>query len=194
MKKLAVASLGLALCMGGAVRAQAPYPQPAAQPIEPVAATATPQLPPGGVAPVRIHIGGALTKDGVVPTSVYFNRPLGPINNSPAPATRGESGSNSRPVSALPAAKGATAPGSDNAFTPVVTDPRFAAPNAGDMRAQGPFVQPAVQPIEPVAATAAPQLPPGGIVPVRVHFGGALTKDGVVPVPMYLDRPPGPIT
>lgn len=141
MKKLAVASLGLALCMGGAVRAQSPFFQPAPQPIEPVAAAAavatSPSAPPwqqgaggGGVVPVRVHFGGALTRDGVVPVPVYLNQPAGPMSYSPP---RGESGAPIRQMSGPAASKGAAATVSEDAYAPEVADPRFVAPHAGDL-------------------------------------------------------------
>ncbi|GEM_PF-2883820 len=142
MKKLAVASMGLALWMGGAVRAQSPFFQPPAPPIQPAAAPApaAPQLPPGGVIPVRVHFGGALTKDGVMPVPLYLNQPAGPMSYAPAttiPTQSGEWGPNIRQVSGQAGAKdgqGATVVVSEDNYAPEVTDPRFVAPNVDDFR------------------------------------------------------------
>ena len=141
MKKLAVASLGLALWMGGAAHAQSPFFQPTAQPIEPVAATApaTPQPLPGSVIPVRVHFGGALTKDGVMPVPLYLNQPAGPVSYAPSQATAlrvqgSDLGPNIRQVSGQAGAKGATVVVSEDNYAPEVTDPRFVAPHADDMR------------------------------------------------------------
>jgi hypothetical protein len=59
---------------------------------------------------------------------------------------------------------------------------------SGTAVAQSPFLRPAAQEVVPVAARTAAPTPysHGGFVPVRVHFGGALTRDGVVPVPVFL--------
>src|SRR5262245_24217684 len=125
MKRFAAASLGLALCMGGAARAQSPFFQPAAQPIEPVAATAPPlpQAAPGGVVPVRVHFGGALTKDGVVPVPLYLNQPA-PMMYTPRP----EPAQGIRQVSGQTAGKASTAPPTVTGHAPEATDPRFVAP------------------------------------------------------------------
>src|SRR5262245_19638390 len=88
MKKLAVASLGLALWIGGNAQAQSPFFQPAPQPVVPVAAPApmVPQFPTANVFPVRVHFGGALTKEGVVPLPVYLNQPAAPMRYVPPAA------------------------------------------------------------------------------------------------------------
>jgi hypothetical protein len=74
MKKLAVSTLSLALVSGTAA-AQSPFLRPA-DPVLPVAssasATQTTALPPSAAVPVRVHFGGALTRDGIVPVPVYL--------------------------------------------------------------------------------------------------------------------------
>ena len=123
--------------MGGAARAQSPFFQPPAQPIQPVVAMtpAAQQLPPGGVIPVRVHFGGALTRDGVVPVPVYLNQPAGPMSYAPPP----QPGSSIRQVSGQAGAgakdgKGAPIVVSEDNYAPEVTDPRFVAPNVDDLR------------------------------------------------------------
>jgi hypothetical protein len=68
MKQLAVSTLSLAL-LGGSAAAQTPY-------------AAQPYAAPAPVTPVRVHMGGALTKGGVVPVPVYLQ------SNAAAPAAK----------------------------------------------------------------------------------------------------------
>jgi len=86
MKKLAVSTLAAALWLNGPAEAQSPFFQPAA-PVQPVAARTAPapQMPAGGVVPVRVHFGGALTRDGVMPVEFYTNQPAA----MPAPSAGG---------------------------------------------------------------------------------------------------------
>lgn len=142
MKKIAASTLAVALWVGGA-RAQSPFFQPSAPAVQPVAASATtpyaPQLPPGGVVPVRVHFGGALTRDGVVPVPVYLNQPAGPMTYAPAtPVQPYDTSRNLRQVSgagdgaAKDSKAGATVITDENC-APEVTDPRFVAPHADDL-------------------------------------------------------------
>ena len=147
MKKLAVSSLALALGLGGAARAQSPFFQPPAQPILPVSASApmAPPLPPGGVIPVRVHFGGALTKDGVVPLPVYTNQPIVNLPAGSAPVQPVQigwtpGGTNVRPVAGQAASSDAKKETKSNVivlsednYAPPVSDPRFVAPDVGDM-------------------------------------------------------------
>lgn len=156
MKKIAVSSLAAALWLQGAAGAQSPFFQPAAQPIQPVAARVgsapapqlpAPQLPPGGVVPVRVHFGGALTRDGVVPVHVYTNQNMAP---TAAPPTAGTISRVQHETLNPPARKGSPPPPaagdaapketitdvlvSDDAYAPDIHDPRFVAPDIHDMR------------------------------------------------------------
>jgi hypothetical protein len=141
--------------MQGAAPAQSPFFHPAPQPIQPVAAAAPMgqpmgypipgQLPPG-VTPVRVHFGGALTRDGVVPVPVYLNRPVGPApmpSYAPIPAATSNNSAGNRNVRQVSTQAGADAPketpsapavASEDFYTPEIQDPRFAGPDVEDLR------------------------------------------------------------
>jgi hypothetical protein len=129
MKKFAVSSLSLAL-LSGAAAAQSPFFRPSGPEVVPVAARAPapPQFNQGAFVPVRVHFGGALTRDGVVPVPVFLNSNIqGPapiVNPAPGvvPADRPL-----RQASVKAADDNAKAPDAD-AHTVFVTDDFHAAP------------------------------------------------------------------
>jgi hypothetical protein len=158
MKKLAVSSLALALWINAPAEAQGPFFQGGAQPLQPAAALRPAMVPPGGLVPVRVHFGGALTRDGVVPVPVYMNHPVGPAAmlppapmlppaHQPAPAQHpSAAGKNLRAVSTQPAL---SIPAAGDAVqepprfgyilmedipAPEVTDPRFVGPDVEHLR------------------------------------------------------------
>jgi hypothetical protein len=144
MKKFAAASLALALGMSSQARAQSPFFQTPVEPVQPAAAMQlAPAMPPGGVVPVRVYFGGALTQNGVVPVPVYTNQPVGalpaqlPAATYVAPAQGSDGGGFQRIGTAPGAAKTAKASAvftNDDGVAPAVCDPRFLPPDANDMR------------------------------------------------------------
>lgn len=157
MKKFAVSSLAAALWLSGAAEAQSPFFQPAAGPIQPVAARTAPppQMPPGGVVPVRVHFGGALTRDGVVPVHLYTNQPVGMPAAAPAAGTitrvqHEALGQPSRkgfppPPTSTPEALNLPKEKSssevfvtEDAYAPEIHDPRFVAPDVEHMHRPRP--------------------------------------------------------
>jgi hypothetical protein len=143
MKKLAAASLALALGLTSQARAQSPFFHAPAEPVQPVTALQQmPQMPPSGVVPVRVYFGGALTQNGVVPVPVYTNQPVNALPATlPAAAAQGSDGGFQTIGTAAGAAKttraSAVFTNNDDGTPPAVCDPRFLPPDAGDMYRPG---------------------------------------------------------
>ncbi|MCI0683306.1 MAG: BBP7 family outer membrane beta-barrel protein [Gemmataceae bacterium] len=173
MKKLAISSLAVALWLQGSAEAQSPFFQPAAnqpwaqqpwaqqpwaqpavqpagQPIQLVASRPAP-MPPGGMVPVRVHFGGALTRDGVVPVPVYLNQSAAfpaSVASGRTPAagsvTRVQHETLKEPTrkASPPAGESKDAPNPSTISVyhgaPEICDPRFVAPDVDDLRRPHP--------------------------------------------------------